>query len=161
MHPQTYAIRRPGRPLVPIEDRLLSAVTAGPNGCWLWTQRVNNHGYGRLSTGSRKTLKLHLAHRVSYETFVGPIPDGKVIDHLCRTRRCIRPDHLEPVAQQQNVLRSPIAVAARWAARTHCNNGHEFTPENTHIRYRRGRPYRVCRPCDINKKRAQREAAAR
>lgn len=161
MSTREYGKHPGGRPPTPMRERILSGVTPGPNGCWLWVRQMNNRGYGVIQTGARATRKQHLVHRVSYETFVGPIPNGLVIDHLCRTPRCVRPDHLEPVTQQENTLRSPIAIAARWAARTHCDNGHEFTSENTRIRYREGRPSRVCRSCAINKKRAQRKAAAR
>lgn len=153
--------RRSTRPGVPLAERILSLVAAGPNGCWIWAGSVNNVGYGYISVGPRTDKRNVLAHRASYEQFVGPIPDGLVIDHLCRTPRCVRPDHLEPVTQQENVLRSPIAIAARYAARTHCNNGHEYTPENTEINRRSDNPektYRRCGACRRDRVRAQRQA---
>ena len=61
----------------------------------------------------------------------GPIPEGLVIDHLCRNRACVNPAHLEPVSQRENVMRSPVAEGAINAAKTHCSQGHPFSPENT------------------------------
>ena len=75
--------------------------------------------------------------------FVGPLPDGLVLDHLCRNRACVNPEHLEPVTQSVNLLRGETVNAAA-SARTHCINGHEFSPVNTRISPS-GR--RVCRSC--------------
>lgn len=89
--------------------RLLDKVEIDPvAGCWLWTAAKNNGGYGMFTftTGWRRS-----AHRVSYETFVGPIPDGLQLDHLCRVRHCVNPDHLEPVTAAENTRRSPIHVS--------------------------------------------------
>jgi HNH endonuclease len=84
-----------------------------------------------------------MAHRVVYETLVGPIPDGLVIDHLCRNPRCVRPDHMEPVTNQVNVLRG-IGITALRKQKTHCPAGHAYSLENT--RYsKEGK--RNCRTC--------------
>jgi hypothetical protein len=109
------------------------------DGCWLWTGRKNTKGYGRLTIDGRTTG----AHRWSYEYHVGPIPEGLVIDHLCRNRGCVNPDHLEPVTQKENVRRGEAGQ------RTHCYAGHEFTPENTIMRTSPSvsHPYRVCKTC--------------
>jgi len=106
--------------------------------CWLWTGRIHK-GYGYYSgTG---------AHRVSFELANGPIPAGMELDHLCRVRNCVNPAHLEPVTRAENMR--------RWfALQTHCNRGHEFTPENTYLYARR----RHCRACNV---RRQRERKAR
>jgi hypothetical protein len=89
---------------------LLARTDMGPD-CWLWTGAVDAKGYGRVLTpdGHRP------AHRLAYELAVGPIPDGLVIDHLCRTPGCINPDHLEPVTRRENTLRGET-IAARNAA---------------------------------------------
>lgn len=95
--------------------------------CWLWTG-ATCRGYGTVWDGDR-TVK---AHRASWEMANGPIPDGLQLDHLCCTRLCVRPDHLEPVTQRENIARGPWGEM--WRKRmeqTHCVNGHEFTPENT------------------------------
>ncbi len=73
------------------------------DGCWGWAGRIDGAGYGRWSR--------HLAHRLSYEFHVGPIPEGLVIDHLCRNRSCVNPVHLEVVTQKVNVRRGVIARA--------------------------------------------------
>jgi len=70
-------------------------------GCWHWGGLVGTHGYGIIRTPSG----WRLAHRVYYERFVGPIPDGLQVDHLCRVRDCVNPEHLEPVTQAENIRR--------------------------------------------------------
>jgi hypothetical protein len=111
-------------------------------GCWLWTGGRAN-GYGSFNTGRRN----YLAHRVSYETFVGPIPSGLTIDHLCRVKTCINPVHLEAVTSRTNTLRASNAPAAINAAKTHCNHGHQFDEANTS----RSGGKRNCRKCDVAK----------
>lgn len=113
--------------------------------CWLWTGAHNGYGYARVKWRG----EFYRIHRVSYEATVGAIPDGKVIDHLCRVRHCANPAHLEPVSGRTNTIRgiSPTAVNAR---KTHCSRGHEFTPENTYVNPTGGRR---CRACDQERER--------
>lgn len=119
--------------------------------CWLWTGAPNASGYGtlRLSGGTRRTVT---AHRYAYELRVGPIPDGLTLDHLCRVRACVRPDHLEPVTNKENALRgmSPWAENAR---KTHCVHGHPFDEANTYMG-----AWRVCRTCKMAEQRRRRAA---
>lgn len=119
----------------------------GPDGCWLWTGPKNRYGYG-IHSENHKSLK---AHRWSYEYHKGPIPEGLQIDHLCRNRSCVNPDHLEAVTKKENTLRSqaPTALNAR---KTHCQNGHPFDAENTIIN-KHG--WRYCRICTRERKRAK------
>lgn len=102
------------------------------DGCWLWCGAIfPATGYGAYRVdGQTRT-----AHSVAYEALVGPVPAGLEIDHLCRTRPCVRPKHLEPVTHRENMRRYS-------AAKTHCVNGHLRTPENTYFRPnpRPGRP---------------------
>jgi hypothetical protein len=107
--------------------------------CWLWTG-ATQQGYGVHTSGGRA----HKAHRVSYEEIVGPIPEGLTIDHLCRVRNCVNPDHLEPVSQKVNTLRG-ITIPALNAAKTSCVNGHAFDEGNTYIRPDGARGCRRCR----------------
>lgn len=76
----------------------------GPNGCWLWTASLNNFGYGNFSLHGKPTL----AHRAAWEIYVAPIPAGLHIDHLCRVRHCVNPEHLEVVTRAENMRRSPL-----------------------------------------------------
>lgn len=124
---------RTGRPPKPAIDRFFALVQAVGSGCIEWTGRIDRYGYGQfLPAGGRSATKVG-AHRWSFEHFNGPIPEGYQIDHLCRNRRCVNPDHLEAVTPRENVLRS-LNPPSLNAKKTHCIHGHEFSPENTEIR---------------------------
>lgn len=117
--------------------------------CWLWLGPLHN-GYGSvrgLRPGSSTT-----PHRVAYELLVGPIPKGLQIDHLCRTRNCVNPCHLEPVTPRVNTFRGYSRSVAN-AAKTHCPRGHPYDWENT---YRSKDGHRHCRACGREKARAAR-----
>ncbi len=126
------------------KEKFLKALTKeGPGDCWNWGGRKRADGYGLFGyTEGHKWHRVY-AHRFSYELFVGPIPAGLVIDHLCRNPSCVNPEHLEPVPHEVNIARgfSPWAVNAR---KTHCKRGHEFTLENTWVNTK---GHRVCRTC--------------
>lgn len=133
------------------EKRFMAKVAKDSTGCWVWNAKRSSGGYGRLKLNGR-----HLqAHRVSYEMFVGPIPDGLDLDHLCRNRACVNPEHLEPVTRRENLLRGET-VAAQRASQTRCIHGHPFTPENT---MRASSGGRACREC--NRQRSERWRASR
>ena len=126
--------------------------------CWHWTGQVARDGYGRMSVDGRKQM----VHRLAYAVWIGPIPDGLEIDHLCMVKVCINPAHLEAVTRRENMLRQP-RIGAR-AAQTECIHGHPYTAENTG---RDGRGNRFCRTCDRAarriykaRKRAEKRAAA-
>lgn len=108
------------------------------NNCWLWTGGQKGAGYGRFSFKSEDIL----AHRFSYELFKGEIPIELEIDHLCRVRNCVNPDHLEAVTRKVNVLRGD-SFSATNSKKTHCKQGHEFTPENTY-QYSKQRKCKTC-----------------
>lgn len=110
------------------------------SGCWVWVGACDRDGYSRMSIDGR----VRMAHRVSYESYAGKIPDGLTIDHLCRVRCCINPTHLEAVTHKVNTLRG-TSVSAINKAKTHCANGHEFTDDNTYSKNGR----RQCRTCKI------------
>lgn len=102
----------------PMAERILFH-TDRSGDCWMWTAAIDKHsGYGRIQVN--KTCGY--AHRLSYETFVGPIPVGMEIDHLCRTRACCNPSHLEAVTPRTNVLRGE-STGARARRRTLCCHG--------------------------------------
>ena len=125
------------------------------SGCWLWTGPTSL-GYGQV-TQNYKHLK---AHNIAYQLLVGPIPQGLILDHLCRTPACVNPDHLEPVTNGENVRRglSSTQLLAKFRAQTHCKHGHEFTPENTYIYVHRGWKMRHCRQCANQRARLYRKA---
>lgn len=138
-----------GRPCRPIMDRFMWFVEQTDE-CGNWTGQTTR-GYGRFRTRvSVSQWKNDQAHRVSYELFVGPIPEGLTLDHLCRNRRCVRPSHLEPVTMRENLMRG-TSFAATNAAKTHCVHGHEFTAANTRIDLLGKRQCRACR-LDINRR---------
>lgn len=136
----------------PVLERLMYRTSESPSGCWLWRGSVDPSGYGSIGTGG-DTGPVAKVHRVAYEEFVGPIPDGLTIDHLCRVRNCVNPAHLEAVTLPENVVRGWNARRANGL----CVNGHPQTPENTSPHKNR------CRECSRARNRAykarQRSAA--
>jgi hypothetical protein len=117
--------------------------------CWLWTGARTTSGYGNFYVAPGSPV---VAHRVAFELLLSPIPDGMQLDHLCRVRLCVNPDHLEPVTSAENNRRStsPTAVNAR---KTHCIYGHEFTDENIYVPPKKP-THRYCRECIRIRKRA-------
>lgn len=136
-----YPNRRLCLPMVPhrsIPERFWSKV-AFTESCWLWNGARTTQGYGRFNV-SRGPVP---AHRWSYEFCVGQIPEGLTIDHLCRVRYCVNPDHLEPVTIRTNILRGE-GIAGRNSRKTRCLDDHPFSPENTYVRPRGSRVCRIC-----------------
>jgi hypothetical protein len=106
--------------------------------CWNWTGKIQHGGYGIFFFIDTQIV----AHRVAYMLLVGPIPEDKTIDHLCRNRKCVNPAHLEPVSIAENVMRGE-GICALNAKKTHCKRGHAFTEENTYMNGGK----RFCRAC--------------
>lgn len=109
------------------------------NDCWLWLGNINSNGYGVI--GYQK--KDYLAHRVMFASILGQIPARLTLDHLCRVRNCVNPEHLEPVSHKENCLRGD-GPTARNARKTHCKYGHPFSGANL-LKYRAHE--RKCRTC--------------
>jgi hypothetical protein len=109
------------------------------NGCWLWTGRFDRLGYGGLHCQKRYWV----AHRATYTVLKGEIGEGLELDHLCRNRACVNPDHLEPVTHTENVRRgaSPFVELRH---RTTCKWGHPFSGENLVVLKKGGRGCRTC-----------------
>lgn len=107
--------------------------------CWVWTAGANS-GYGCFYlTGGRKSTP---AHRWAYEKIVDTIPEDLVLDHLCRNRLCVNPEHLEPVTHKENILRGE-GLAAKEAKQTHCKYGHSL--DDAYILSGERRDCRICR----------------
>lgn len=106
--------------------------------CWYWMGSVKSTGYGRVTIMGRQQS----AHKVVYKYYKGPVTAGLQLDHLCRVRCCVNPEHLEPVTQRENILRglAPSAYAARVA---HCPYGHPYSRENTGL-YSGARHCKTC-----------------
>lgn len=129
--------------------RFMDKVQPEPmSGCWLWVGSLNGDGYGQFSIKGKSIS----AHRFSYMEFVGPIPDGLHLDHICRVRCCANPAHLEPVTNQENSIRGAKHGTYGKAQRdkTHCANGHPYAGDN--LRFRPDTGYRICRTCDNSRK---------
>lgn len=121
----------PHRPLI---DRILAKTNPEPNtGCWLWDAAINRDGYGIVGIKGRSVE----AHSALYKIVCGEVPPGLELDHKCRVRCCVNPDHLEPVTHHENMSRSSHAT------RTHCPSGHPYSGDNL-LQSKHGRFCRAC-----------------
>lgn len=140
------------RKSTPSLDRFMAKITVTDAGykspCWLWPVRANSYGTFHLSNPTHAIR----AHRWAYEQFIGPVPDGLVIDHLCRNPSCVNPAHLEAVTQKVNLLRGNT-LQAQNTAKTHCIHGHLLDGNNL---YKRPNGKRVCRICRLQSQRIRR-----
>jgi hypothetical protein len=136
-----------------LPDRIERKIIPEPNsGCWLWIAATDRKGYGWVRY---KTLGAG-AHRHVYTILRGPIPEGLTLDHLCRLRCCVNPDHLEPVTGTENTSRGLSGQYGKL--KTHCPSGHLYSPENT-SRSMNGKHWvRYCKMCKRVKRRQRRAA---
>jgi hypothetical protein len=131
----------------PVIVRALAKIKKNPdNGCWMWTGSIVD-GYGVVSRGGHQGKKIYV-HQLMYQHFVGPIPEGLELDHLCRNRACCNPEHVEPVTRRENLVRGVGRIAKNVAA-THCPQGHPYSPENTYVWRTKTGVGRACRICRI------------
>lgn len=136
----------------PPAERFIARVCAAPDlwSCWIWSGSTASGGYGRIFIRNGLVVR---AHRFAYELWRGPIPTGLVIDHLCRTRNCVNPLHMETVTHVENTMRgfSPMAENKRLVT---CLYGHPLSGDNLRVdKDDRGRPRRRCRSCAARRER--------
>jgi hypothetical protein len=132
--------------MLDLPAQIQNKIIPEPNsGCWLWIGGLDYGGYGQWSVNSKTKIITKKAHRVVYEFYKGVIPNDLQLDHLCRVRCCVNPDHLEPVTGARNIQRGNTGLTN--SLKTHCLRGHPYSEENTHYRFVRGRCERRCRAC--------------
>jgi hypothetical protein len=126
------------------EDRFEQFIIRDPNsGCWFFMGADDNNGYGGFRRSKEKGGKWTKAHKVSYDLFVGKVPEGKILDHLCRVRCCVNPEHLEPVTYKENADRGLTGI--NMSSKTHCPQGHPYRGDNLYIKPNGGRDCKTCR----------------
>jgi hypothetical protein len=127
-------------------ERFLSKIKINlDNECWEWTAMLDHKGYGRFYKFVNGKGAWFKSHRVSYDVFNGRIDSCMPIDHICRNRKCVNPDHLRQVSVKTNSLENSKGITAKNNQKTHCKKGHEFTMENTRLVKNLG--HRVCKEC--------------
>jgi len=130
-------------------ERFLRKIKIVESGCWEWQGKTTSFGYGCMGLNK----KLIYVHRFAYEHYIGSIPQGLQIDHLCRNPKCANPAHLEAVTASENVLRStaPTVSAKRNSSKTHCPYGHQYSSENTYHYHNQ----RFCRQCQRDRRKSK------
>lgn len=125
-----------------VTERFWNKVVILETGCWQWTAARSVDGYAHFWP---ERNQLVLGYRWAYEYYIGPVPNGLQLDHLCRNTSCVNPFHLEPVTHKENILRgdNPCAINAK---KTHCAHGHPYSGDNLYIQPN-GKGGRKCRIC--------------
>lgn len=129
----------------PVIPRFMAKVNQ-TSACWLWTAWLDKNGYGKFWLAGRNAG----AHRVAHQLFIGPIPPGYEVDHLCFVRSCVNPEHLEAVTPSENVRRMVLRRTPYQHKRDRCPNGHEYDTENTSVTP----TGRACKTCKADANRA-------
>ena len=148
--PEPYASKVRARILASVKD---------VDGCWEWQKSLTVHGgYAQMMLSLEpKKPHLYTGHRASWLVFRGDIAAGLQIDHLCRNRKCVNPDHLEPVSPKENTVRGEVSregIRSTTPLR-HCSHGHPMTGDNIYVYSNKGKPKTLCNTCRVigNRKR--------
>lgn len=146
-HPDCTGTPKKKKPYTkkPIKDRFFAKVSKDDSGCWLWTASKDPNGYGQFNANGTMVK----AHSFSYKLVNGDFEKGLCLDHLCRVRHCVNPDHLEVVTPQENSRRG------YFGQKTHCKNGHPYNEVNT---YTSKSNKRDCRRCHCEREARYRQA---
>jgi hypothetical protein len=141
----------------PLPDRVTSRVTKTDT-CWLWTGPLQHNGYGSVKWKKGDKWGHARAHRLFYEAMVGPIPEGLEVDHVCKVRHCVNPDHLRVVTHQENILTRDNPVR-----RTSCRRGHPYTEDSIYWKTNSNgeRTTRACKVCARERYARESEALGR
>lgn len=135
---------------IPTIERVLGNCIESADGCWEFQASRLKEGYGQIRDTKKDGGQLLLTHRVAYTYFISEIPEGLVLDHLCRNPSCCNPWHLEPVTNRENGRRGigwerrGWYIAEMQRAKTQCPSGHPYSQENTYMTLRGGRQCRKC-----------------
>jgi hypothetical protein len=146
--------RQPGERQAPIEQRILRRRKVTPNGCWEFMGARNTRNYGQTTVGSMKdgSRRVRKIHALAYELWVGEVPEGMELDHLCRNPPCFNPAHLEAVTHQENLRRA-------YPEKSECFKGHPYVDGSFRIDSQGRKKCRACRRERAATQRARRQAA--
>jgi len=126
--------------LIPPIQRFLGKINISKNSCWEWKASKNKCGYGCFTIKN----KAYLSHRFIFEYYHGQICPDLTIHHICNNRSCVNPKHLKQVPIKENIFYSPFTIASINSKKTHCPQGHEYTPENIYIQ-KGGKYCKICK----------------
>lgn len=134
------------KPLVNLKPRswISDRMDIDADGCWRWNRYINPRGYGIVHLSERSVM----AHVLSYTISKGPVPEGLELDHLCRNKSCVNPDHLEAVTHKENVRRAPLMGRGKSSiVCPKCNAYMLQANQMLETKYRDGSQYARCRSC--------------
>ena len=138
------------KPTLKQYERFILKIDIIPScGCWMWLAYTNQFGYGVMGLNG----KTFLSHRVSYLWHKGPIPIGTVVDHICRHRSCVNPQHLRLLTPKQNAQGADHRTNNSQLRKTHCPHGHPYDTENTYYTPKGHRRCRVCNRANVKRNR--------